>query len=150
LTAGGETDLRMAVDGPSSGTYTTQLLSRTLENGYFTAYNSDLRTTFGYVWKRSDFPWLGIWEENQSRQIPPWNGRTHTRGMEFGVSPFPESRRAMVDRACLFEEPGFRWIPARSTVSVQYCLFIAQTEAPVEKIDWSAGFLFGGALELKV
>ena len=57
---------------------------------------------FGYVWKRADFPWTGIWEENHSRRNPPWNGKTLTRGMEFGVSPMPESRREMIDRRSLF------------------------------------------------
>ena len=28
----------------------------------------------------------------------PWNGQTLTCGMEFGVSPFPESRREMIER----------------------------------------------------
>ena len=44
---------------------------------------------------------MGIWEENRSRLQPPWNGRTITRGMEFGVSPMPETRRAMIERARL-------------------------------------------------
>ena len=36
---------------------------------------------FGYVWRRADFPWMGIWDENHSRTAPPWNGRTLTRGL---------------------------------------------------------------------
>ena len=48
-----------------------------------------LACLLGYVWERSDFPWIGIWEENNSRTNPPWNGRTVTRGMEFGASRFP-------------------------------------------------------------
>ena len=42
-----------------------------------------------YVWRRADFPWAGIWEENNSRTQYSWNGRTLTRAVEFGVSPFP-------------------------------------------------------------
>ena len=48
---------------------------------------------------------MGIWEENHSRAAPPWNSETLTRGMEFGVSPFPESRRKMIDRGRLFGVP---------------------------------------------
>jgi hypothetical protein len=40
--------------------------------------------------------------------------------MEFGVSPFPESRRAMIERGTLFGTPGFRWIPGRTRVDVEY------------------------------
>ena len=59
---------------------------------------------------------MGIWEENHSRRLPPWNGDTLTRGMEFGVSPFPETRRQMVDRGSLFDVPTYRWLPAKGRV----------------------------------
>ena len=36
--------------------------------------------------------------------------------MEFGVSPIPETRRAMIDRGKLFGVPCYRWIPAKSAV----------------------------------
>jgi hypothetical protein len=150
LAAGGASDMRLTVDTPVSGAYTAHLLSRRVEHAYFTAYNTDLRTVFGYVWKRADFPWLGIWEENHSRQGSPWNGETFTRGMEFGVSPFPEPRRAMVERGSLFGERGFRWIPARSRATVEYCLFIAEAAGPLEAVEWTEGRLRGEGFELPV
>jgi hypothetical protein len=150
LAGGGETDLRATVDTPVSGAYTAHLLSRRVEHAYFTAYNPDLGTVFGYVWKRDDFPWLGIWEENHSRQQSPWSGKTFTRGMEFGVSPFPESRRAMVERGGLFGENGFRWIPAGSRATVEYCLFIAEAAGPLEAVEWVEGRLRGKDFELRV
>ena len=87
---------------------------------YFVARSPRHQLAFGYVWNRPDFPWLGIWEENASRAGSPWNGAGLTRGMEFGVSPFPETRRQMIDRGRLFGVPTYRWIPARSQVSVEY------------------------------
>jgi hypothetical protein len=150
LAAGGTADLRATVDTPVSGAYTAHLLKPGVGHAYFTAFNPDLKTVFGYVWKRDDFPWLGIWEENHSRQQPPWNGQTFTRGMEFGVSPFPESRRAMVERGSLFGEPGFRWIPARSKVTVEYCLFIAEAAAPVETLERVADRLRGNGVDFRV
>ena len=66
------------------------------DEAWFSASNPGLGVTIEYRWKRSDFPWLGIWEENRSRSRAPWNSRTITRGMEFGVSPVPESRRHMM------------------------------------------------------
>ena len=148
LAGGGESDLRVTVDTAVSGVYTAHLLSRAVEHAYFTAYNPELRTVFGYVWKRADFPWLGIWEENHSRTSAPWNGETFARGMEFGVSPFPEPRRAMVERGSLFGERGFRWIPARSRVTVEYCLFVAEAAQPLEALQWSQGRLHGEGFEL--
>jgi hypothetical protein len=78
---------------------------------------------------------MGIWEENCSRTQVPWNGATITRGMEFGVSPFPESRRAMVERGRLFGVPTFRWIPARTAVSVEYWIVCRPADRVPETLE---------------
>jgi hypothetical protein len=117
---GGAVDLRVFTDLPASGAYTAHLMDPRQEDAFFVAFSPEFRLAFGYVWRRADFPWLGIWEENGSRTFPPWNGGTLTRGMEFGVSPFPESRREMIERGRMFETPTFRWIPAAGRVSVEY------------------------------
>jgi hypothetical protein len=117
---GGAVDLRTFTNLPASAAFTTHLMSA--EDASFTARTGSL--TFGYRWKRSDFPWCGIWEENYARTGPPWNGRTLTRGIEFGVSPFPETRRSMIERGSLFGVPAFRWIPARGSVTVRYEAFV--------------------------
>ena len=41
----------------------------------FLAFSPTARLAFGYTWRRADFPWMGIWEENHSRTAAPWNGR---------------------------------------------------------------------------
>jgi hypothetical protein len=46
---------------------------------------------FGYVWRRADFPWLGVWEENRSRTHAPWNGLTLTT--RHGVSAYRQCPR---------------------------------------------------------
>jgi hypothetical protein len=89
----------------------------------------------GYVWERRDFPWMGIWEENRSRSGPPWNGRTVTRGMEFGVSPFPEPRRRMIERGMLFGRPGYRWLGAKCRLDVAYYAAIAPVQAIPETLE---------------
>ena len=87
------------------------------------------RLAFGYVWRQADFPWMGIWEENRSRTQSPWNGETLTRGMEFGVSPFPESRREMVERQQMFGVRTYRWLPARGRVTVEYAIVCRRSDA---------------------
>ena len=121
---GSRADLRLFTNRPVSGDFSTHLLDPAREDAWFAAWSPTHRLAFGYVWKQKDFPWLGIWEENYSRVSAPWNGATLTRGMEFGVSPFPESRRAMLERGSLFGVPGCRWVPARQQVTVQYRLFL--------------------------
>ena len=113
-------DLRTFTSAATSGRFSTHLLDPRLEEAFFTAWSPKFRTGIRYDWRRSDFPWIGIWEENRSRKSPPWNGETLTRGMEFGVSPMPESRRKMVDRGSLFGTPGYRWIPALGALSAEY------------------------------
>ena len=136
---GGFSDLRIMPDDEASGTFTTHLMNPGLEHAYFTAWQPSTRTAVGYIWRRTDFPWLGIWEENYSRQAPPWAGKSLTRGMEFGASPFPEGRRAMMDRGTLFGERGYRWLPAGGSVTVEYCLFVAETDQAPEAVVWRDG-----------
>jgi hypothetical protein len=134
--SGGTIDLRRYTEAPVSSAYTAHLVDPARTNGFFVAFSPSARLAFGYLWRRDDFPWLGIWEENRSRAHAPWNGRTVTRGMEFGVSPFPEARRAMVDRGRVFDTPGFRWIPAGARLSIEYWCVSKAAEAVPETLDW--------------
>jgi hypothetical protein len=119
---GTTSDLRkMHPAAPASG-YTAHLVDASKEEAHFTAFSPEYRLAFSYVWKASDYPWLGIWEENCSRQQSPWNGIAVTRGMEFGVSPFPETRREMVDRGQVFGTPTFRWLAAHSQCESEYLI----------------------------
>jgi hypothetical protein len=131
---GGAVDMRVFTGAAVSAAFTTHLMDPAREQAFFTAFSPETRVAFGYVWRRADFPWLGIWEENHSRQAPPWSGRTLTRRMEFGVSPMPESRRAMIDRGGMFGVPGYRWIPARSRVTVEYHAFIREASSIPEDV----------------
>ena len=143
---GGVADLRVYTDEPMSGGYTAHLMDPSSEHAYFLSFSPRSRVLAGYVWKRSDFPWLGIWEENYSRETSPWNGQTLTRGMEFGVSPMPETRRQMIDRGSLFGVPGYRWIPARTQARVDYCAFLMPFESIPESVEWDSesGISFPG------
>jgi hypothetical protein len=100
--------------------YTAYLMDPSQEEASFHAWSPTLKTGFGYSWKRADFPWMGIWRENRGRTHTPWLGRTVTQGMEFGVSPFPETRRAMIERGTLFGTPCYRWIGGRQTLTAEY------------------------------
>lgn len=128
-------DLRVFTNAPASGGFDTVLMDTQLDQAYFLAYSPAAEVLFGYVWHRADFPWLGIWEENYSREHPPWNGRTLTRGMEFGASPFPECRRSMIDRHSMFGAPGYRWIPARTRVRADYWAFITSARSIPESLQ---------------
>jgi hypothetical protein len=133
---GGAVDLRRSSEAPASSAYTAHLMDPARAHAFFLAHSARHQLTFGYVWRRVDFPWMGIWEENASRPASPWNGAALTRGMEFGVSPFPETRRAMVDRGRLFGVPTYRWIPARGCVEVEYWAVARIGRDVPDTLDW--------------
>ena len=112
-------DLRLFTNAEHSSAYTTHLMNAGAV-AFFTAFSPTLKLALSYVWRSADFPWMGIWEENHSRTNSPWNGRTMTRGMEFGVSPIPETRDAMVHRRSLFGVPTYRRIAPEESITLEY------------------------------
>ena len=133
---GGEANLRMMnATAPASG-FTAHLVDTQEDNAWFVAFAPQFQLAFGYIWKRSDFPWLGIWEENCSRQSPPWDGRTVTRGMEFGVSPFSETRRQMIERNRLLDAPAYKWITARGRLEAEYWITSEIAKSVPESLAW--------------
>ena len=134
--AGGVSDMQRFTGAAASSGYTTHLMDPSREHAFFVAFSPRHQLAFGYVWRRRDFPWMGLWEENLSRQGPPWNGRTTTRGMEFGVSPFAETRRQMIDRGRLFDTPGFRWAPAKSRIEVEYWAVLEPATRIPAELRW--------------
>ncbi len=128
---GSQEDMQVFTDREVSGAFSTHLMDPSRDKAYFSAWSPTSKLALSYIWKQTDFPWLGIWEENHGRMSPPWRGQALTRGMEFGASPFPETRRKMIDRGGLFGVPGYRWIPARQRVTVQYAAVLE----PAESID---------------
>jgi hypothetical protein len=129
---GGIVDLRVFNNAPVSSGYTAHSMDPSREHAFFTAFSPTFKFAIAYVWRQRDFPWMGIWEENHSRTNPPWNGKTLTRGMEFGVSPMPESRREMTERGRLFGIPAYRWLPARSRIEVEYEVIVRRSESMPE------------------
>ncbi len=136
LKDGRSDDLQVFTAAPVSGGFTATLMDPARAQAFFVAWSPKSKVLIGYVWGQKDYPWLGRWEENRSREAPPWNGRTVALGMEFGVSPMPETRRQMLERGSLFGVPGYRWIPARSKVRVEYCAFVATAASIPEEVRW--------------
>jgi hypothetical protein len=132
---GGASDLRVYTDAAASGGFTAHLMDPRRERAFFFAWSPRSKVLFGYIWNRSDFPWLSLWEENCGRTSPPWNGRTLTRGIEIGTSPMPETRRQMIERGRLFGAPCYRWIPARTQVSLEYSAFLTTADAIPETLE---------------
>jgi hypothetical protein len=69
---------------------------------------------------------VAIWEENQARNVAPWNGKSQTRGLEFGSTPSPVLRREAFAESPLFDTPTFSIVPAKGKTTVNYLSFLAQ------------------------
>jgi hypothetical protein len=131
---GGSVDLRTYSSAPASSAYTAQQMDPARADAFVVVFSPTAQLAFGCGWRRDDFPWLGLWEENRARPAAPWNSRAVTWGLEFGVSPFPETRRQMIERGPLFDTPTVRWIPARQTVEVEYWLMLLPAAAAPDEL----------------
>jgi hypothetical protein len=120
----GTRNLSIFADRNRGASLTTHRMESNVSDVGFTVFCPLRNMIFGYRWNSQDFPWLVMWEENKSRHDIPWSHETVACGLEFGVSPFPESRREMVDRGSLFDTSTFRWLGAKTKVSASYSAFL--------------------------
>jgi hypothetical protein len=108
------------------GFIVTVLLDPRREMEFIAAVNHRHKVLIAYVFKRSDFPWVAIWEENRARTGPPWKSRSQARGLEFGSTPFPVGRREAFANGPLFATPAFTTVPARGRKTVRYAALLAE------------------------
>ena len=124
--SGGSIDLTRPFARQGLGFLVSVLLNPRRQVQYIAALNQPNRLLVGYCFRRSDFPWVAIWEENQARTAAPWNGRCQTRGLEFGSTPFPVTRREAFAVSPLFDTPTFSIVPAKGKTTASYLSFLAQ------------------------
>jgi hypothetical protein len=123
--AGGEADLSRCLIRKGFGVVASLLADPSRDVQYVGALNTRERLLIAYCFRRADFPWVTIWEENCSREAPPWNGRSETRGLEFGSAPLPVTRREAFARGPLLGTPTFSTAPARGRLTASYIAFLA-------------------------
>ena len=125
---GGTIDLRVAPE--SSGTMDRYgfLIDPEREFGYVTALNPKRRLLLGYVFPRSDYPWLQIWE------YLPAKGMI-VRGLEFGTQAFDWPRRKVITMNKLFDTMLYRWLPASSKIEARYLMFWTRAPEGFQGVD---------------
>lgn len=122
---GGTVSMREYPKGSKNSDFTASVLDPSKQWVWFTAINTQKGLLCGYIWPRKDWPWMGIWEENKFRDGAPWFNKEVARGMEFGTTPFPDSRREMVSLSKLLDTSTYRWIPASGKQTIGYGAFLA-------------------------
>ena len=123
--SGGSVDLTRPLSQSGLGTLASVLVNPRKDVAYIAALNQPHRLLIGYCFRRVDFPWVAIWEENKARTNAPWNGRAQTRGLEFGSTPSPVLRRDAFAVSPLFDTPTFSIVPAKGKKVVNYLSFLA-------------------------
>ena len=89
----------------------------------------------GYCFRRSDFPWMTLWEENHARQNAPWNGVTAACGMEFGTTPLPLGEQDSRQSKRIFDSPTGCTIPARGKKTAKYLIFLFTIPSRVRSVQ---------------
>jgi hypothetical protein len=121
----GSIDLTRPFARQGLGFLVSVLLNPRRKVQYVTALNQPNGLLLGYCFRGSDFPWVAIWEENQSRAAAPWTGRAQARGLEFGSTPSPVTRREAFAVSPLFDTPTFSIVPAKGKATASYLSFLA-------------------------
>src|SRR5208282_5014800 len=126
---GGTANLARPLAREGKGFVVAVLLDPQRELGFVAALNWQLGLLLGYCFRRSDFPWVAIWEENVARSGSPWDGKTRARGVEFGSTPMPIGKEETFARGSLFNTATFRRIPAKSELRAPYVAFLSKVSS---------------------
>jgi len=139
---GGKVDLTHPWIQKGRGLVAGILLDPRRKFGYVAALNRRMGLLIVYCFRREDFPWVALWEENRCITAPPWRGKNQSRGLEFSTLPLPVLRREAFNLGPLFGRPTLAHIPARGTKTVRYVAALAQIPADfsdVKDVDVSSG-----------
>jgi hypothetical protein len=142
--SGGTADLRLPFQHEGTGLLAAAHVDSTL--AYFVAINPLLGFALVYYFRRKDFPWIAIWEENCARDSPPWNGTTKVRGMEFGTTPMPVGHDEMDRIGTLFDTPVSCFLSAEEKRYARYAICAATIPASLRVVDAIA--ISGGGITL--
>ncbi|MGC2163519.1 MAG: hypothetical protein WA634_16540 [Silvibacterium sp.] len=135
-TISGETmDLRIPFQHERSGFLVAARVELTSTVAYVAALNLLTGFALVYCFRREDFPWVAIWEENCARISPPWNGSTQVRGMEFGTSPMPLGREAIHKMGALFDTPVSCLLSAGEKRHARYAICAVAIPAHLRAVD---------------
>jgi len=119
---GATTDLSLPFQHEGKGFLAAALVNVTATVAYYVALNPHAGLALVYCFRREEFPWIAMWEENSARSSAPWNGNTRVRGMEFGTTPMPLGREGIHAMGRLFGSPVSRRVSAEAKVYTRYAI----------------------------
>lgn len=94
------------------------VVDQSSEYGWIIAFSEKYQLMFGYLWKRSDYPWIHLWQHYEDNKI-------RYRGMEFGTAGIHQPFNEILETATtLFGEKTYAYIDAGESISKKYGSFI--------------------------
>ncbi len=122
-----EIDLRKSLS-PYNAVFSF-VIKKDAEHGWITAFSSKHNLLFGYIWKRSDYPWVHLWQHYT-------NGIIQYRGIEFGTAGIHQPFNEILNTSpILFGEKTFAFIDAGESISKNYFSFIYNTAPNFEGVE---------------
>lgn len=134
----GPADLRLPFTEKGRSFLAGMMLDPTKDVEFLLAVNWSLRLGVGYCFRRRDFPWMAIWEENRTRQDAPWNGNTQARGMEFGTRPLPLVGNGGLPDKRFLDIPRGCNVAAHGKKTARYIMFLFEVPAETHSIGGAA------------
>jgi hypothetical protein len=125
---GGTVDMRTFPNSPHYIDHTATLLDPSRETEYAIAFNRARHLVFGWLFRRSDYPFIQNWGSYPSV-------KELTRGLEFGTQPYDVPRRESFSMGKLFDTPTYRWLPAKGTIESHIIAFYTATPEQMKKVD---------------
>jgi hypothetical protein len=131
----GEVDLSHAFTHGGLGILAGLEMDPQRDMQFLVAFNRRMQVGVGYCFRRRDFPWMSVWEENRSREEAPWEGRSQARGMEFGTTPLPLGREETLRRGARYGVPCWRTAPALGSLTARYACFLFAMPEGLERLS---------------
>ena len=87
--------------------------------GWAIASNGKRGLLFGYVWKRSNYPWFNHWWKSK-------DGKPHARGLEFGSTGLHQPFSVLVRKREIFGRQLFEHLDTGKKTTKSYACFLAK------------------------
>lgn len=87
------------------------------EHGYIVAWNPRFSLLIGYIFSRVEFPWVNVWEAN--------NTKMQTRGMEFSNTPIDGTSKKLAQQEPIWGVPAYEWLDAKAQLRKSFAAFVS-------------------------
>ena len=118
-------DYRRFAPEPPSYKMAYFLMDPERELEFISAVNTEHRVLIAYLFHRKDYPWMMVWEENRNLEVPPWNGKSMTRGMEFGNTRIPGTASEYFKHPEMYGTRTFGWFDGKEKKTARYLALMA-------------------------